>query len=190
MHDGMDVLLETLQKQADETKARRLEAAHDEGAKKYQAMIAQATRRLEKNKGINHERIKQRYRNELSAIDKALHQDRDDARRVYVDKVLETAKRRLHQLNQEALDTILKQALTTHVNGLKPRIICSPRNHQGFVEAVGQYYQIVADESLQAGFILAFPDYDIDYRFDTIFEYRKEALRRIALQALFEAGSV
>ena len=186
MKSGLDVMLAQIESDANTIKARRLEAAHDEGAKKYHELLAHATRRQDKSREIYNERVKQRYHNQLSAIDKSLSQEMDDVRQMGVDKVIEIARARMQNLDQQALEIILHQALTTHVNGIKPRIICNAHNHQGFVNAVGHTYQIVVDGSLSSGFILAFPDYDIDYRFETVFEHHKDALRRIALNALFD----
>lgn len=186
MTSGIERLLQDIQQESDSNIEKLKMQAHLEGKNKYDAMIHEVENRIVKTKEKYADVLHQVQANEKSKSKKIILRRIETVQNDAVESILSMAKEALINRKSEEILDLLKEVLANHVNKYKPKIMCTDRDYATISESLGNEYQVVVDETMKAGFVLIFDDYDVDYNFDNILEYHQETLKRIALKSLFE----
>ncbi len=186
MTSGIDRLLKIVQKDHDTFIEQKKHEAHLKGQAKYNAMLEEAKERSLKTKEKNKETVNQIASANRSKSQKMIQRDIELVQNDFGLKVLNAAKEGLVNLDSKQVVNLLDSVLSKHTQSQKPKILCTHKDYEAIMQVYGNQYQVIEDTSIRSGFVLAFDNYDVDYNFENLIEYHKEALMRIAISELFD----
>lgn len=190
MTRNLDKMLEAITQRTNSILQVGYDRAHEKAESRYLTMISEAQKRLDSQRKYNEEINRQQYLNEKKRILKDYQRKRDEIKERYANEVIEEAKKRLLEFQITELLELIRISLNRHSKFGKPRIYCSYKDYDSLQQSLGNEYQIVADETIRAGFLLSYKNFDVDMIFDNIFKYKEDSIKHVALETLFTEGDI
>lgn len=186
MNQSFDKILDAIRSKTENTLEEAKAAAHEKGKAKYNKMLEEAQEKIAITRQTSLKNNTQLYEIERYKLKKQLYKKIDDFKQQCVDNVLMDSKASFDTLPSERVVALIKEFLSNFEKETNPRILCALKDFDCVKNEFGNNYQVISDQTINAGFILSFENFDVDMVFDHLFHYRKDYLEKIARETLFE----
>lgn len=179
------VILDALEEVGKREREAFLDAAHNAGKLVYDTMLQDAQKRGAIRDQKNQEetaflksREMARYKNQ-AALSVNEHKIR------HINALLDEVYNELESLDNEAYLDLLYRSLNKQKTDEKPRIHVASKHFDLVVEALGQTYQIIKDESIGNGFILNYTHFNVNMELKQIMRHKRDNLTNKAMDILY-----
>lgn len=186
MNFDINRLIDSLREDGAKQYKQALLAAQQEATSVKEKMIAEHQKRIDKRlKQYQEEAIfqgkqeiarhKAMNRNEISQLKQTL-----------INQLIDDCKNYFKSLTDEEFVYFVTIALQKHDTDNKPRIEVDPNHYDLVLKHFGRQYQVISNTKIQAGFILNYPSYDVNFEIDKVFDFNHQSYVKRVMSLLFE----
>lgn len=183
-YGNVEALIHVMEAQEQEKQDQFLDAAQQEAGLTAQKLIEEGKQKVAHRQVKFQAELDAKKAQEITKINMREQQKVSLFKQELILEAMEQVKTYCENLSENEYLHLLAHHLKIH--GGEPVIIVPTRYGEITQKKWGMQYEIEFSEKLSSGFILSYPEYDLNHDFAQLFQFKKQELLKRMMQLLFE----